>query len=70
LKTGDQVVTSRLIKSIVKYGTSVIPRSNQITAMFYQTEIMINTGISLRNKMMADNHCLLKRMDQLTEVEK
>jgi hypothetical protein len=57
-KTGDRVVTCRLIKSMVKYGTSVMFSGKQIAATYCQTEIIINTGISLRNKTMADNQRL------------
>jgi len=58
MKTGDQVVTSRPVQSIVKYDASVIPGGKQIVATYCQTEIIINTVISLRNKTMADNQRL------------
>lgn len=58
MKTGNQVITSGLVQSIVKYGTSVMLSGKQITATYCQTEIMINTVISLRNKTMADNQRL------------
>lgn len=70
MKTGGQVVTSRQVQRIVKYGTSVMPGGKQIAAMYCQTGIMSNTVIRLRNKVMAGNQRLLKRTNQLAKVEK
>jgi hypothetical protein len=58
----NRVVASRLIKSMMKYGTSVIPGGKYFTAAYCRTEIIKSTGISLRNKTMAANYSFLNKI--------
>jgi hypothetical protein len=58
----NRVVASRLIKSMMKYGTSVIPGGKYFIAAYCRTEIIKSTGISLRNKTMAANYSFLNKI--------
>jgi hypothetical protein len=57
----NRIVASRLIKSMMKYGTSVMPGGKFFIAAYCRTEIIKSTGISLRNKTMAVNYCFFNQ---------